>query len=116
MRKTIMIGDVPVALKATAATRYKYEAQFGRKLMKDLNLALGELKSVESSDDKSVDAAYDTINRLLYTMAKQANPSIPDDMVEWLDEFDSFPYEDFANDVITFWYSSMQTTVAPKNV
>ncbi len=116
MRKTIMIADVPVPLKATAATRYKYEAYFGRKLMKDLSASLGELKSAESAEGKSVDEAYDTITRLLYIMAKQANPSIPDDMVEWLDEFDSFPYEDFANDVITFWYSSMQTTVAPKNV
>lgn len=116
MRKTIMISGVPVPLKATAATRYKYEERFGRKLMDDLNVALAELKASKDSDEASIEEAYNTINRLLYTMAKQANPQIPDDMVEWLDEFESFPYEDFATEVVTFWASSMQTTVAPKNV
>ena len=41
---------------------------------------------------------------------------MPDDLVDWLDQFDSFPIEDFGEEVINFWASSLKSTSEQKNV
>ena len=49
-------------------------------------------------------------------MAKQADKEIPDDYIDWLDQFDNFPVEAIAVDVITLFANSLKTSVEPKNV
>ena len=46
---------------------------------------------------------------LAYTMAKQADSSIPNDCNDWLDEFSVFPIEEVFPEVIDLWQTSIQT-------
>lgn len=113
MRKTILIGDVPVPLKATAGTMIRYRNWFGRDLLSDLKKIPAKY---EAGDDSITEDAFGVIVRLLYTMARQADSSVPDDLVDWLDQFDSFPIEDFGEEVVNFWASSLKSTSEQKNV
>ncbi len=118
MRKTIMIGDVPVPVMATGATRYKYESYFGREIHDDLLNTAGKVQNAKTDIEQA--KAYfrftKVVDRLLYIMAKEADPSISDDMLEWIGTFGPLPYEDFANEVVNFFLSSTKPTLKPKNV
>lgn len=114
MRKTINIAGKPVELKATASTLRKYRNWFGRDLIADFKkmqaaFALGD--EVEVTGE-----AIEIVELLTFTMARQADKTIPADIDEWLDQFDSFPIQDFAVDVIMFWAESLQSNSESKNV
>ena len=42
-------------------------------------------------------------NSLLYTMAKHADPAIPDDVEEWLDGFNTFSIYQVLPELIKLW-------------
>ncbi|MBO5921725.1 MAG: hypothetical protein J6S92_06850 [Oscillospiraceae bacterium] len=104
MDKTIIIDGKPVVFRKTAGTSRRYQMQFGREFMEDLNkmLALRGLISEvndEEKDDEAKKAAeekkvaavlgFETswMYDLAYIMAQQADPSIKDEL-SWLDSFD----------------------------
>ena len=109
MRKTINIAGKDVALKATASTIRKYRAWFGRDLLADFQ------KIQKTSGAEVTSEVIDIIEYLTYTMARQADPSIPE-IDDWLDSFESFPIQDFALEVVSLWADSLQIKIELKNV
>lgn len=112
MRETIIIGGKPVELKATASTIRRYRAWFNRDLIKDLKLIKQEY---ESGAEEFSSEVLDVIQGLTYVMARQADPSVPKDIDDWLDQFDIFNVNDFAPDVITLWARSLDAEVEVKS-
>lgn len=111
MRKTITIAGKDVELKATASTIRKYRNWFGRDLMVDF-------KKITKTAANGVEVTTDVIEiieDLTYVMARQADPSIPGNVDEWLDSFDAFPVQDFAIDVVALWAESLRVKIEPKN-
>ena len=111
MRKTINIAGKEVELKATASTIRKYRNWFGRDLLVDF-------KKIQKASAKGAEATTDImeiIEDLTYVMARQADPTIPVTVDDWLDSFDAFPVQDFAIDVIKLWAESMNVKIEPKN-
>jgi hypothetical protein len=49
-------------------------------------------------------------------MARQADPSIPGNVDDWLDSFDAFPIQDFVIEVVSLWADSLQIKIELKNV
>lgn len=112
MRKTINVDGKDIPLRASGATPEKYKAYFGQELLDDFF-------KVTDSFNKSETISSDTlgiVKRIMYIMAKQADKEIPDDYIDWLDQFDNFPVEAIAVDVITLFANSLKTSVEPKNV
>lgn len=109
MERTIQIDGKPVMIKATASTLRRYMNKFGTDLLKDFAL-ISHAWEAGSVDTK----VFTTSQNLVYIMAKQADPSVPDDVEEWLDSFDRFPLSDFIVDAMTLWVDSMQTQVKEK--
>lgn len=111
MRKTINIAGKDVELKATASTIRKYRNWFGRDLLVDF-------KKIEKASRGGTEATTDIIEiieDLTYVMARQADPTIPGNVDDWLDSFDAFPIQDFAFDVIQLWADSLKVKVESKN-
>lgn len=106
MDRVVKIGDKDVTLRATASTIRRYRAKFGRDLLLDLQAFTGGAQTGES---------LEAVQNLMYIMAKQANDKIPDDINEWLDQFEVFPLTDLAVPVVNLWTESSVTTVKPKN-
>lgn len=91
MEKTINIAGIDVNFKTSGAIPKRYKMQFGRDFFKDL-LALGVSKIEGDDIDAETMASInlDTFFDIAWTMAKTADPKIPDPMT-WLDGFESFP-------------------------
>lgn len=117
MEKTLTIDNKQVRFKSTAATPYRYKAQFGRDFFKDM-MKLFPLTKVDLDkvdEDETIQVLLETLDfdmfyNILWSMAKTADKSIPEPM-EWLDEFEEFPLMDILQDV----FPVIQTMLA-KNI
>ena len=111
MEKVIRIDDKDVKFRATAATTRRYRQYFGRDLLIDF-----QKLEEGAGQDGSLSAETLTIfEDLAYTMAKQADPSIPDDADEWLDGFDMFSIYVVLPQIVELWrLSSLPTSISKK--
>lgn len=107
MIKTINVAGKPVVFKATASTLARYRDTFGSDLMDDYRKVTKEAEP----DSSALTIAF----QIAYTMAKQGDPSIPDDMWDWLDDFEVFPVNEVLPEIIALWSSSLGTKAEIKN-
>ena len=84
MEKTLTIDGKNITFKANAATPLRYKAQFGKDFFSEV-IKLEKLKG-DSLDGVDFDLFYN----LIWTMAKTADPKIPEP-ITWLDGFEEFP-------------------------
>ena len=93
--KKIEIDGKPVAFKASAAIPRIYRIKFQRDIYKDL-------RSLEMFEN------------IAYVMAKHADPSIPDNPEDWLDEFNTFSIYQVLPKLIELWGMNIKTDVEAK--
>ncbi len=105
MTEVINISGKDVAFKATGSTLRRYREKFGRDLFKDFNTLVNGEVTGESMD---------SLQNLAYIMAKQADDSVPDDINDWLDSFDAFPFNDIALPIVNLWKKSNITIAEQK--
>lgn len=111
MEKTIRIDDKDVKFKATAATIRRYRERFGQDLLMDF----AKLQEEASSGETLTAAALNTFENLAYTMAKQADDSIPDSADEWLDGFEMFSIYVVLPQIVELWQlSNLPTSTSKK--
>lgn len=108
MEKTIVIDNQQVAFKSSGAIPKRYKMQFQRDFFKDL-LAMGlkadgetELESIQNID-------FDVFYDIAWTLAKTANPSIPDPLT-WLDGFETFPIMEILPELQDMLTATISTT------
>ncbi|SMO55067.1 hypothetical protein [Melghirimyces algeriensis] len=95
MEKTLTIDGKEVRFKSTAATPLRYKAQFGKDFFAEIFKleSLEKLMKPKSGKLKAEDFSlvdFDVLYNIVWTMAKTADPKIPDP-ITWLDGFDEFP-------------------------
>lgn len=114
MTKTINIDGKEVLFKASAAIPRIYRIRFRRDIykdLKDLNSAIGD----NDPDASSLDSfSLETFENIAYIMAKHADPSIPDNPEDWLDEFNTFSIYQVLPEIIELWGLNVQTDVTSK--
>mgnify|MGYP001662505120 CR=1 FL=1 len=98
MMKKIEIDGKAVAFKASAAIPRIYRIKFQRDPEKS-SLDLFSLEMFEN---------------IAYVMAKHADPSIPDNPEEWLDEFNTFSIYQVLPKLIELWGMNIRTDVEAK--
>lgn len=99
MEKTIQIGDKAVRLRVSAAVPLLYRNYFKSDLFFDL-LNLGK-------DDNQLAV----MERLAYTMAKHADSTVPDSIVEWLAGFGVMDIYSASAEILKTWEEDVQTGV-----
>ena len=107
MEKVITIDGKAVKFKATAGTIRQYRARFGR----DLLLDFAKLQKEAGSGQTLTADTLNVFEDLAFTMAKQADPEIPDTSDEWLDGFEMFFIYQVLPELVSLWVAS-QTPVA----
>ena len=116
MTRTINIDGKDVAFKASATIPRIYRLKFGRDIYKDM----ASLEtSVEGSDEEA--STLDTFSlemfeNIAYIMAKHADPSIPDTVEDWLDEFNTFSIYQVLPELIDLWGMNVQTQAESKKI
>ena len=92
MMKKIEIDGKAVAFKASAAIPRIYRIKFQRDIYKDLSVlekSIGDGDPEKSSLDLF---SLEMFENIAYVMAKHADPSIPDNPEDWLDEFNFYDF------------------------
>ena len=114
MTKKIEIDGKEVAFKASAAIPRIYRIKFHRDIYKDLR-ALEKAVGKNSEEESTLDLfSLEMFENIAYIMAKHADPTIPDNPEEWLDEFNTFSIYQVLPKIIELWGLNVQTEVQSK--
>ena len=114
MEKTVLIEGKEIKLKSSAALPRIYRFKFGRDLFSDFYKIQ---KDAKKEDDQSVLPAslMEIFENIAYLMAKHADPSQPDTIEEWLEQFsNAFSVYKILPDVMEMWTEENKQTVTAK--
>lgn len=109
MEKTFNIDGKDVNFKATAATVRVYRRVTGRDLFRDLMSLQASVNMNEPSAE-----AIEILTDLAYCMARQADPEVPGNIEDWLDEFEPNAITGVLADIATLWAANEETTAVSK--
>lgn len=109
MEKKILIEGKEVPFKATASTTRRYRERFNRDLFVDINELIPRAQTGQlRADDLQV------FENIAYIMARQADPTIPEDPDEWLDSFEFMSIYTVLPEIIELWGLNVETLENPK--
>ncbi len=113
--KTIEIDGKEVTFKASAAVPRLYRIKFGKDLYRDF----ADLQKNVDENNSSLDiGSLEVFEQISWVMAKHADPdNVPDDIDEWLEQFNIFSIYEVLPKLIELWGMNLQTQVeAKKNI
>ena len=114
VRRNIEIDGKEGAFKASAAIPRIYRLKFQRDIYKDiaqLEKSLGDNTEEESNLDLF---SLEMFENIAFIMAKHADPSIPDEVEDWLDEFNTFSIYQVLPQLIELWGMNIKTDAEAK--
>lgn len=117
LRKTIHIDGRPVEFKASAAVPRMYRLKFGRDIFKDLSKIADHMEDEKKRKEEGSSLPIEDLElfeNASYVMAKHADPSIPDTIEEWLDQFDTFSIYQVLPEILELWSLNTRTDVENK--
>ena len=112
--RKIEIDGKEVAFKASAAIPRIYRLKFHRDIYKDISMlekSLGDNSEEESNLDLF---SLEMFENIAFIMAKHADPSIPDEVEDWLDEFNTFSIYQILPQLIELWGMNIKTDAEAK--
>lgn len=111
MIKTLTVGDKEVKFKTSAAVLYLYRREYGRDLLVDMaKIEAGLHKNEDGSSTLPIENLQ-IFEEMAYIFAKHADPeNVPDDIVEWLDQFETFDIFQIFPEIISMWTAEQKTT------
>ena len=89
LQKTITIGDKQVHFRSSATVPRLYRIKFKRDIFKDLSKLEASYKKT-SEDGAFAIEDLEIFENVAYIMAYHADNSIPDNINDWLDQFEMF--------------------------
>ena len=112
--KTVEIAGKEVTFKASAAIPRLYRISFNRDIFKDLINLQGAVKSSETGESTLSNADLEVFENVAYLMAKHADPTQPDDINDWLDQFDMFAIYEVLPVILDLWTQNINTQIESK--
>lgn len=112
--KKIEIDGREVPFKASAAIPRIYRAKFRRDIFQDMDRLIGEVSQGDEAASTLDIESLDIFENIAYIMAKYADPSVPDSVDEWLDEFNTFSVYQILPQIIDLWGLNVETDVKAK--
>lgn len=112
--RNITIDGKEVAFKASAAIPRIYRLKFQRDIYKDITLLE---KSLDANDEENSGLdifSLEMFENIAYIMAKHADPTVPNDVEEWLDEFNTFSIYQVLPQLIELWGMNLRTEAESK--
>lgn len=114
MKQNIEIDGKQVPFRASAAIPRIYRMKFHRDIYKDLRSLE---KSIGDGNEESSNLdmfSLEMFENIAYVMAKHADPTIPDNLEDWLDEFNTFSIYRVLPQLIQLWGLNTQTDIDSK--
>lgn len=112
--RTVEIAGKQVSFKASAAIPRIYRIKFGRDIFKDLISLKGLVKDSEEGEITLSNADLEIFENVAYLMAKHADPTQPDNIDDWLDQFEMFAIYEVLPVILELWSINIATQVESK--
>jgi len=117
LRKTVKIGDKDVTFQSSAAIPRLYRAKFKRDIFKDLTRLESSFKDRTDGVSELEIEDLEVFENVAYIMALHADPTIPQTIEEWLDQFEMFSIYQVLPEILDLWGSNLfAEAVAKKNI
>jgi hypothetical protein len=112
--RTVEIAGKQVPFKASAAIPRIYRIKFGRDIFRDLISLKGLVKDSEKGEITLSNADLEIFENVAYLMAKHADPTQPDNIDDWLDQFEMFAIYEVLPVILELWSVNIATQVESK--
>ena len=112
--RTVEIAGKQVPFKASAAIPRIYRIKFGRDIFRDLISLKGLVKDSEKDEITLSNADLEIFENVAYLMAKHADPTQPDNIDDWLDQFEMFAIYEVLPVILELWSVNIATQVESK--
>lgn len=114
--RTITISGKDVKFRQSAAIPRIYRMRFGRDIFTDLSNLEKKVKTNKNQRGGSqLDVeSLEVFENVAFIMARHADPEIPDNVDEWLEQFDIFSIYEVLPQILEMWNTNMKTDIQPK--
>ena len=112
--KTIQISGKSVRFRSSAAIPRLYRIQFKRDIFKDLTKLEKSYKGKTDDGEEMQIEDLEIFENVAYIMAWHADPSIPGDINDWLDEFEMFSIYQVLPEILDLWGTNLVTDIQSK--
>ncbi len=116
MTKEITIGGKKYKFRSTAAIPRMYRIKFNRDIFVDMEKLQKDIEDGEKVQGGSSIpiTSLEMFENIAYLMNKHGDPSQPDDVYEWLDQFDAFNIYEILPEILELWNLNNKGTSVSK--
>ena len=134
MRKTITINGTEYKFKSSSAIPRIYRLKFGRDIFVDMQKIEKQIKIQEKLKDEMQKKcakegtefdeskfesgipieSLEMFENIAFLMHKHGDPDQPDDINEWLDQFETFDIYEILPEIMEMWKSENKQMSVPK--
>ena len=107
--KQLEIDGRPVAFQASAATPRIYRNLFRRDIFADMDRLMTAMQGQDEAKSGLDTLDLELFENVAYTMARQADPSVPEDIMAWLDGFEMFSIYAILPHILELWGVNLET-------
>lgn len=112
--KTVLISGKEVRFRSSAAIPRLYRIKFKRDIFKDLTKLEKSYKGKTDEGEEMQIEDLEIFENVAYIMAYHADHTIPDNIDDWLDQFEMFSIYEVLPEILELWGSNLVTDVASK--
>ena len=111
LKKTVKVGDKEVTFRSSASIPRMYRIYFKRDIYTDIQKLE---KSFNGKGEKEFEVEdLEIFENVAYIMAKHADPTIPDSINDWLDQFEMLSIYEILPEILELWGSNLFTGTKP---
>ena len=115
LQKTVKLGNQEVTFKSSAAIPRMYRVKFGRDIFKDLSMLEQAYKANVGKERSSMQIEdLEIFENVAYVMALHADPTIPESIDEWLEQFEMFSIYEVLPEILVLWGTNLEGDVTAK--
>lgn len=115
LQKTVTISGKEVTFRSSATIPRLYRIKFKRDIFKDLAKLEKSYKDKASADGSTMEIEdLEIFENVAYIMAYHADHTIPDNIDDWLDQFEMFSIYEVLPEILELWGSNLITDVQSK--
>ena len=114
LQKTVKVGEKQVTFRSSATIPRLYRIKFKRDIFKDLSKLEKSYKGKKEEGSSFEIEDLEIFENVAYIMAYHADHSIPDNIDDWLDQFEMFSIYEVLPVILELWGTNLITDIESK--
>ena len=114
LQTTVKVGEKEVTFRSSATIPRLYRIKFKRDIFKDLSKLEKSYKGKKEEGSSFEIDDLEIFENVAYIMAYHADHSIPDNIDDWLDQFEMFSIYEVLPEILELWGTNLITDIESK--